>query len=142
MWPDDERPRAEETLARQAQLLANVREAVIATDSAGLITCWNDGATRVFGWTVEDMLGRPFWERYPENLRDRVDEILGAVASGSDWSAVREDRRKDGTQIWIDVVVESSHRSGRYARRRPHFWPRTSPGVGTPRKERGVYKMI
>ena len=114
MWPDDERRRAEETLARQAQLLANVREAVIATDSGGLITCWNDGATRVFGWTVEDMLGRPFWERYPENLRDRVDEILGAVASGSDWSAVREDCRKDGTQIWIDVVVSClTDRAGR-----------------------------
>ncbi len=105
MWPDDERRRAEETLARQAQLLANVREAVIATDSGGLITCWNDGATRIFGWTVEEMLGRSFWEWCPGNLRDRVDEILGAVASGSDWSAVWEDRRKDGTRIWIDVVV-------------------------------------
>src|SRR5947209_8575081 len=37
--------RAEEALARQALLLANVRDAIIVTDLESIITYWNEGAT-------------------------------------------------------------------------------------------------
>ena len=44
----------------QAELiLRSIREAVIMTDLSGVVTYWNDAATRMFGWTAEEMLGRP-----------------------------------------------------------------------------------
>ena len=105
MWPDEQRLQAEDILTRQAQLLAKVRESVIVTDLAGLITYWNAGATRVFGLTSEEMLGSPFADRYAGKLRGSVNEIIRAAAGGSDWSAEWEDYHKDGMRIWIDVRI-------------------------------------
>ena len=67
-----ERKRAEETLARDALLLANVRDSVIVTDMEGIVTYWNEGATRLFGWRAEERLGRPLVETVPEAARARM----------------------------------------------------------------------
>ena len=45
--------------ARDAQILSSVRDAVVVTDPAGVVTYWNDGATRLLGWTAAEMIGRP-----------------------------------------------------------------------------------
>ncbi len=103
MWPDEHRLQAVDNLTRHAQLLAKVRELVIVTDLAGLITYWNAGATRVFGLTSEEMLGRRFGDRCPEEVRGRIEEIVHAAAGGSDRSAEWEDYHKGGTKVWIDV---------------------------------------
>ncbi len=43
----------------QAYIIDQVNEAVISTDLDGRITSWNQGATRMFGHTYIEMIGRP-----------------------------------------------------------------------------------
>ncbi len=105
-WTDiDDLKRAKESLARDALLLAHVRDAVIVTDLHGVVTHWNDGAMTVFGWTNEEMVGRPLVDRFPPHLHARVRAIAADIAQGGEWSGEWEDLRKDGTHVWIDARV-------------------------------------
>ena len=52
-------------------LLDSASDAIIATDREGLITFWNPGAERIFGFTVEEAVGRSLDLIIPENLRAR-----------------------------------------------------------------------
>lgn len=52
-------------------LLTTASDAVIATDHAGMITFWNPGAVRIFGFGTEDALGHSLDLIIPEQLRDR-----------------------------------------------------------------------
>ena len=92
-------------LARDALLLANVHDAVVVTDLDGVVTYWNEGATRLFGWTAEEMVGRPYADRFPEPIRSWVAEEIRERAAGSEWSGEYEDYRKDGSRVWIDARV-------------------------------------
>ncbi len=100
-----ERKRAEDTLARDALLLASVRDSVIVTDLEGIVTYWNAGATRLFGWTAEEMRGRHYADRFPEAVRSWIVEEMRSRAGGTDWSGEYEDYRKDGSRIWIDARI-------------------------------------
>ena len=97
--------RAEQMRARDSLLLSNVRDSVIMTDPAGFVTYWNAGATRLFGWTAEEMLGRPLIERFPESERPWIPETIGKIADNSEWNGEYQDWRKDGSRVWIDARV-------------------------------------
>jgi PAS domain S-box-containing protein len=100
-----ERKRAEDALARDALLLANVRDSVIVTDLEGIVTYWNEGATRLFGWQAEEVLGRPLTERVPEEAWARMAAATRALLDGGEFAGEWEDYRKDGSRIWIDARV-------------------------------------
>lgn len=51
--------RAQEQLRLQAHILANVSDAVVATDEQQRITFWNPAAERLYGFTAAEVLGRP-----------------------------------------------------------------------------------
>ena len=88
-------PTAAETMRMQAAILSEIRDAVVVADARSRITYWNDGATRLFGYSAEEMLGRTPDIIYPTDASDLAgrigDEFIG------DWRAVH----KDGTDIWV-----------------------------------------
>jgi two-component system cell cycle sensor histidine kinase/response regulator CckA len=105
-WTDiDDRKRAEQRLLHDARLLSQVRDAVIVTDMAGVVTHWNDGATRVFGWTAAELVGQPLLHRFPEAARPAVGELNALIAAGAAFAGEFEDYRKDGSRVWIDARV-------------------------------------
>ncbi|AKS31776.1 PAS domain-containing protein [Mycolicibacterium goodii] len=52
-------------------VVAASSEAIVVTDKAGDIVLWNDGATRIFGFSAADALGQSLDLIIPEKLRDR-----------------------------------------------------------------------
>jgi PAS domain S-box-containing protein len=52
-------------------LLNSASDAIIATNREGLITFWNPGAERIFGFTAGEAIGRSLDLIIPENLRAR-----------------------------------------------------------------------
>ena len=52
-------------------LLNSASDAIIATDREGLITFWNPGAERIFGFTGGEAVGQSLDLIIPENLRAR-----------------------------------------------------------------------
>lgn len=61
--------------------------AVIATDAAGTIIYWGEGARRLFGWTEEEVLGRPILEVTPTHVsQEDAEQVLRSLQAGDPWS--------------------------------------------------------
>ena len=82
-------------------VLQNLHDAVVLTDLDGTVRYWNEGAARLFGWTEAEMLGRPYVSRYPPEQQAWFETEIQKRATGVDWDADFEDRRKDGGTIAI-----------------------------------------
>lgn len=52
-------------------LLNSASDAIIATDRSGIVTFWNPGAVRIFGFSSIEAIGQPLDFIIPENLRAR-----------------------------------------------------------------------
>jgi two-component system cell cycle sensor histidine kinase/response regulator CckA len=99
---------AEKTLARDALLLAGVRDPLLITDLQGVVNYWNEGGTRLFGWQASEMLGRPLAERFPEHEQAAFRAILQSITPGEDWEGEFEDYRKDGSRVWVEIHASRS----------------------------------
>lgn len=65
----DEPPQhTDETLA---ELLRQLADTVVIADADGTVTFWNDAATRLFGWSAHEALGRSLDLIIPERVRAR-----------------------------------------------------------------------
>ena len=81
-----------------ARLLDAVGQAVIATDPLGKVIYWNRAAESLYGWSVEEVMGRSIVEITPsEELVERADEIMTELTRGSSWTGEFTTRRKNGT---------------------------------------------
>jgi PAS domain S-box-containing protein len=102
--------RHEARLARDATLLANVRDSVIVTDLEGIVTFWNEGASRLFGYSAAETVGRANTERFAPEQRPGVEELTRCIAAGEmEFAGEWLDRRKDGTPIWIEAETRRIH---------------------------------
>ncbi|MFN8706397.1 MAG: PAS domain-containing protein, partial [Planctomyces sp.] len=64
------------------QFLQALPDAAVLTDPSGVVRGWNDSATKLFGWTAADMIGRPLVERFPLSARAEISEHLKQLAAG------------------------------------------------------------
>lgn len=65
------------------QLVRAMGDAVVVSDAGGDIVLWNAAATRLFGFTAEEALGRPLDIIIPDRLRGRHNEgYANTVSSG------------------------------------------------------------
>ena len=74
-------------------------DAIFGRTLDGLITSWNKGAEKIYGYAEYEVIGQPVSILVPVDLQDEAPEILGRVAQGefiSHYETVR--RRKDGEE--------------------------------------------
>ena len=92
------RRRPEDQIHFQRRLLDAVGQAIIATDLQGKIVYWNRAAEKLYGWSTEEVTGRPIVEVTPsEAFLERADEIMSELMAGRSWSGEFVVRRKDGS---------------------------------------------
>jgi PAS domain S-box-containing protein len=92
-----------EAEARHRQILNSATDyAVISLDLNGLVTSWNEGATRVLGWTEGEMLGQTVHRFFTaEDVADQRIERERAVALDKGFAQDESWRvRRDGTRFW------------------------------------------
>jgi diguanylate cyclase (GGDEF)-like protein/PAS domain S-box-containing protein len=95
-----ERRESEEKLRFQSGLLDAVGQAITATDTEGRVVYWNGGAERIFGWSSEEVMGRPVEDfTVPEALRDELAGIGEELRVGNRWSGEFTALRADGSTI-------------------------------------------
>ena len=95
-----ERKEFEERIRFQSGLLDAVGQAVIATDPEGKVLYWNRGAEQLYGWSAEEVMGRPVGSfGVPEELRGRLAEIVEEIRAGKSWSGEFTALRKGGTSV-------------------------------------------
>src|SRR5215216_2965140 len=101
------RKRAAEQIRFQRRLLDAVGQAIIATDLQGKIIYWNRAAKKLYGWSKEEVMGRPIVEVTPsEELLERAEEIMSELRAGRSWSGEFVVRRKDGS-IFPAMVTDT-----------------------------------
>lgn len=92
--------------AHLAAIIQSSDDAIVSKDPNGIITSWNPGAERIFGYTADEVVGKSIQIIIPEDRRSEEVEVLAKVSSGEGvdhYETVR--RRKDGTLIDISLTV-------------------------------------
>jgi PAS domain S-box-containing protein len=100
------RRQAEAAMARLAAIVESSEDAIIGKTLEGVITSWNAGAERLFGYTASEALGRPITLLIPPDRQQEEAEILARVARGErveHFESVRVG--KDGRLIDVSLVV-------------------------------------
>jgi PAS domain S-box-containing protein len=87
----------------QANILQNVRDGIIVTDLQGTISYWNTGATQIFGYLPEEMLGLTPALLYPNINQQQLAADLQHILAGNDYVDVWKGRTKNGQIVWVDI---------------------------------------
>lgn len=101
-----ERLRAEITTRRLATIVETSDDAIISKTLDGVILTWNRGAERIFGYTTEEVVGKPVTILFPPERYDEEPKILARLRRGEHidhYQTVR--RRKDGGLIDVSLTV-------------------------------------
>ena len=92
--------------ARLAAIVDSSDDAIISKDLDGTIVSWNAGASRLFGYSAEEAVGRPITILIPDERRHEEQGILHRIRQGESvpsYETVR--RRKDGSLFDISLSV-------------------------------------
>lgn len=97
----------EERLRYEALLLANISDAVIATDMDFVITSWNKAAEKMYGWTQEEAVGWLVTDLLQtEYLDETTREMSRAELKQTGiWRGEVRQRHRDGSQLYIQASV-------------------------------------
>ena len=101
-----ERKQIEKATAHLAAIVESSDDAIISKNLQGTITSWNKGAEKIFGYTAEEVIGKPIYILIPPQRINEEPLILERIARGEKidhYETVR--RRKDGTEINISLTV-------------------------------------
>jgi len=100
---DDDTHIAERFLA---SIVESSDDAIITKDLNGIITSWNRGAERIFGYQADEVLGKPISILIPEDRENEEPTILKRLRNGEridHYETIR--RRKDGRLLNISLTV-------------------------------------
>ena len=101
-----ERKRNEEAAQHYAAIVELSEDAILSKDINGVITSWNSGSQRLFGYTSQEAVGKPVTMLIPTDRHDEEPRILERIRRGEridHYETVRQ--RKDGSFIDISLTV-------------------------------------
>jgi len=97
---------AEEASHRLVAIVESSDDAIVSKDLHGVVTSWNPGAERMFGYTAQEMIGRPITTIIPPELRDEENVILATIARGDRLEHFETVRvKKSGETIEVSLTV-------------------------------------
>jgi PAS domain S-box-containing protein len=101
-----ERLRAEEAAARLAAVVEFSDDAIISKNLQGIITTWNSGAERLFGYAADEILGKPMLLLFPPEQAAEEAGILARIGRGESVKHYETMRvHKDGRRIDVSVTI-------------------------------------
>jgi PAS domain S-box-containing protein len=89
-----------------ASIVESSDDAIVSKDLNGVITSWNQGAERIFGYSAEEVIGKPVTILIPMEIRDEEPKILERIRRGErieHYETVR--MRKHGSRIDISLTI-------------------------------------
>jgi PAS domain S-box-containing protein len=101
-----ERKRAETALIRLAAIVESSDDAIIGKDLNGIITNWNRGAEKIYGYTAGEMVGTSIMRLIPADRHDEENQILETIRRGESMKHFETLRQtKDGRLIDVSVTA-------------------------------------
>jgi len=95
---------------RNKSLLASIidssADAIISKNLNGIITSWNKGAEKIFGYSEKEAVGQSISIIIPKNKYEEEANIISKIISGEKVDPIETIRkRKDGTEITVSVAI-------------------------------------
>ena len=101
-----ERKQAEEARALLAGIVDSSEDAIISKTLDGIITSWNAGAERIFGYAAAEVVGQSIAIVIPPERRDEEVEIIQRLSEGKKVEHFETQRvAKDGRHVPISLTV-------------------------------------
>jgi PAS domain S-box-containing protein len=98
--------KAGETNARLASIVESSDDAIASKNLEGIITSWNPGAERLFGYSAQEALGKPMSMLIPPERSNEEPAILARIERGETTDHFETVRiRKDGGTIDVAVTI-------------------------------------
>jgi PAS domain S-box-containing protein len=97
---------SEQRLRWLASIVQSSDDAIVSKSLDGIITSWNSGAERVFGYSAGEAIGRPITIVIPEDRQSEERDILTRIRRGEridHFETVRQ--RKHGSLIVVSLTV-------------------------------------
>ncbi len=89
-----------------AAIVESSDDAIIGKDLNSIITSWNRGAEKIFGYTASEMIGTSILRLIPEDRKDEEAHIMGQIRQGQKVNHFETLRQtKDGRLITVSVTV-------------------------------------
>lgn len=101
-----EQRQAEADAGRLAAIVVSSNDAIISKSLDGVVTSWNEGARKIFGYEADEMIGQSIKRLIPPELLDEETQILSKLRRGESvehYDTIR--LSKDGRRIDISLSV-------------------------------------
>jgi len=101
-----ERKRAEQQASLLAAIVESSDDAILSKTMEGIIVSWNKGAHRLYGYTADEVVGKPVSIVLPPGRPDETPQLVRRVSRGESvehYETVR--RRKDGKLITVSLTL-------------------------------------
>ena len=98
--------RGEDAQVHLAAIVESSEDSIVSKTLDGIITSWNRGAQRLYGYTAAEVVGRPISILIPPGRPDELPSIMERLARGErieHYETIR--RRKDGTLLDVSVSI-------------------------------------
>lgn len=103
-----EKKRAEAAIRQMAAIVQSSDDAIIGRDLDGIVTSWNAGAERLYGYSAQEMIGKPASLLYPPDRVDEERKILAALRRGETTEHYETVRiAKDGRRIDVALTISA-----------------------------------
>jgi PAS domain S-box-containing protein len=95
-----------------AEIVDSSDDAIIGKTLDGVIISWNQGAERLYGYSADEVVGRPISILIPPDRPDELPQIMARLRRGERVDHYRTLRvRKDGKRISVSVTISPAHDS-------------------------------
>src|ERR1035438_627823 len=99
-----ERKQSEMASIRLAAIVECSDDAIIGKDPNGIITSWNKGAEKIFGYSANEIVGTSIMRLIPADRQNEENHILGKIKRGESVEHF-ETRRQTKDRRLIDVSI-------------------------------------
>jgi len=92
--------------AQLAAIVDSSDDAIVSKDLNGIIQSWNGAAQRIFGYTAEEMIGKPVKILLPKDRQEEEDHILARLRKGERVEHFQTIRvTKEGREIYVSLTI-------------------------------------
>jgi PAS domain S-box-containing protein len=88
-----------------AAIVESSDDAIVSKDLNGVITSWNGGAERLFGYSASEAIGQSIMLIIPPDRRAEEDRVLASIRAGQPVEMETVRKRKDGSNVAISLMV-------------------------------------
>jgi PAS domain S-box-containing protein len=100
------RRRADETSRLLASIVQSTDDAIFSKDLNGIVTSWNRGAERTFGFSAKEIIGRSISAIFPPDQTDDLSNIMNRIGQGErieHYQTVRQTRTGELLNVSITI---------------------------------------